>query len=233
VEIRIAGVNQVQTNPQAGLTFASGLRSFLRQDPNIIMVGEIRDTETAELAIHAALTGHLVLSTLHTNSASGGIPRLLDMGVENFLLASTLNEVLAQRLVRKICTSCKAAYDPPKELTDEIIANLKNASRSYLVSSKDKEMLDAIKAMDSGSFKLYKGNGCNKCSNTGYKGRTGIYEVLLVSDKIRTLIIDKATEFEINKTATEEGMLTLMQDGYIKALEGITTVEEVLRVAKE
>jgi len=233
VEIRIKGVNQVQINPAAGLTFASGLRSFLRQDPNIIMVGEIRDGETAELAIQAALTGHLVLSTLHTNSSAGAIPRLIDMGVENFLLASTLSVVLAQRLVRKICEGCKTSYDPPEELVKDIRNILSDVSDSQLLLSRDKNMLDAIKSIGQRGVRLYRGTGCNKCGETGYKGRTGIYEVLHVSETIKQLMLNKTPESEINKLAMSEGMLTLLQDGYIKALEGITSIEEVLRVAMD
>lgn len=233
VEIKIKGVNQVQINPQAGLTFATGLRAFLRQDPNIIMVGEIRDAETAELAIHAALTGHLVLSTLHTNSAAGAIPRLIDMDVENFLLASTLNAVLAQRLVRKVCDGCKTSYDPPAELLTDIKKGLSEVTDSQLLFSRDKPMLDVVKNMGDKTVKLYRGAGCNKCSETGYRGRSGIYEVLHVTENIKRLILNKAPESEINKLAMAEGMLTLMQDGYIKALQGVTTIEEVMRVAKE
>ncbi|MFA5776415.1 MAG: ATPase, T2SS/T4P/T4SS family [Patescibacteria group bacterium] len=233
VEIKVKGVNQVQINPQAGLTFSSGLRAFLRQDPNIIMVGEIRDGETAELAIHAALTGHLVLSTLHTNSSAGAIPRLIDMGVENFLLASTLNAVLAQRLVRKICENCKTTYDPPEELLVDIRNALSDVKESQLLLSQDKSTLNAVKDVNQKQIKLYRGAGCHKCNDTGYKGRCGIYEALLVTDKIKPLIINKSTESDINKTAMNEGMLSLLQDGYIKVLEGITTIEEVLRVARD
>jgi type II secretory ATPase GspE/PulE/Tfp pilus assembly ATPase PilB-like protein len=233
VEIKVKGVNQVQVNVQAGLTFASGLRAFLRQDPNIIMVGEIRDGETAELAIHAALTGHLVLSTLHTNSSAGAIPRLIDMGVENFLLASTLNAVLAQRLVRKICENCKTSYAPPEELMVDIRNSLSDVKDSQLLLSRDRSTLDAIRNVGQVEVKLYRGTGCNKCGETGYKGRCGIYEVLHVSENIKRLILNKAPESEINRLAMGEGMLTLLQDGYIKVLEGVTTVEEVLRVATE
>ena len=233
VEIRIKGVNQVQINPAAGLTFASGLRSFLRQDPNIIMVGEVRDDETAELAIHAALTGHLVLSTLHTNSSAGAIPRMIDMGVENFLLASTLNCVLAQRLVRKVCDNCKVAYDAPEELAKDIKNVLSGVTDAQLLLSKDKGMLDAIKSAGLEKMRLYRGVGCNKCGDTGYRGRSGIFEVLHVTENIRRLVLNKAPESEINKLATGEGMLTLLQDGYIKVLTGITTIEEVLRVAMD
>ncbi|MFH1565782.1 MAG: GspE/PulE family protein [bacterium] len=217
VEIRVPGVNQVQINIAAGLTFASGLRSILRQDPNIIMVGEIRDSETASLAINAALTGHLVLSTLHTNSAAGAIPRLIDMGAENFLLASTLNLVLAQRLVRKICSFCKEKFEAPKEVSEDIKKALGN-----LFNKKD-----------SGKVYLYRGKGCEKCGEQGYLGRAGIFEVMPLSPKIAKLILERMPESEIEKIAVEEGMLTLLQDGYLKALEGLTTIEEALRVAKE
>ena len=232
VEIRIPGVNQVQVNPQAGLTFATGLRSFLRQDPNIIMVGEIRDGETAELAIHAALTGHLVLSTLHTNSAGGSIPRLLDMGVENFLLASTLNAVLAQRLVRKICVDCKEEYSPPPEIVDDIRRIVGKIQHSQILMSKDKTIVDAVKLGQGENLKVFRGKGCEKCGGTGYRGRTGIFEVMIMSDKIQTLTLGRSSESQIQTAAVEDGMLTLDQDGYLKVLEGITTIEEVLRVSK-
>ncbi len=232
VEIRVPGVNQVQVNPQAGLTFTTGLRSFLRQDPNIIMVGEIRDGETAELAIHAALTGHLVLSTLHTNSASGAIPRLLDMGIENFLLASTLNAVLAQRLVRKICGECKEKYEPPEQVVTEIKKVIDGIEHSQILMSKDKSIIDSVKKGKSDKMVVYRGKGCDKCSNTGYKGRTGIFEVLEITPDVQKLTLDNRSSDEIHKIGVSEGMLTLVQDGYLKALEGITTIEEVLRVSK-
>ena len=232
VEIRVPGVNQVQVNPQAGLSFASGLRSFLRQDPNIIMVGEIRDSETAELAVHAALTGHLVLSTLHTNSASGAIPRLLDMEVESFLIASTVNAVVAQRLVRRVCSECKAPYTPPEEIAHEIKEVLGSIENSHILMNKDKEIAESIKKLKTGKFQLYKGKGCDKCNNTGYKGRVGIFEVLEMSSDVAVLTLENKPEGEVEKTAIKEGMLTLVQDGYLKALEGITTLEEVLRVVK-
>src|SRR3990167_7529461 len=232
VEIRVPGVNHVQINPQAGLTFANGLRSFLRQDPNIIMVGEVRDGETAELAIHAALTGHLVLSTLHTNSAGGSIPRLLDMGVENFLLASTLNAVLAQRLVRKICVDCKEEYSPPPEIVDDIRRIVGKIQHSQILMSKDKTIVDAVKLGQGENLKVFRGKGCEKCGGTGYRGRTGIFEVMIMSDKIQTLTLGRSSESQIQTAAVEDGMLTLDQDGYLKVLEGITTIEEVLRVSK-
>jgi type IV pilus assembly protein PilB len=221
VEYRIAGVNQVQVNPQAGLTFSSALRSFLRQDPDIIMVGEIRDEETAQLAVHAALTGHLVFSTLHTNDAAGAPPRMIDMGVEPFLLVSSLTAVVAQRVLRRICPNCKEEYQPPPEVVEDI----KKALGPLI---KDKEPI-----------KLYKGSGrekngnkeCAKCGGTGYFGRIGIFEVMPISDKIAKLILEKSADATIRKQAIEDGMVTMMQDGYLK-LEGITTIEEVLRVAK-
>lgn len=214
VEYQIPGVNQVQVNTQVGLTFASALRSFLRQDPNIILVGEIRDTETAELAVQAALTGHQVFSTLHTNSASGALPRLMDMGVEPFLLASAMNAVLGQRILRKVCNHCRVAYTPPPEVLENIHAVLGNLAPK-------------------GPIQLYKGNGCNECGNTGYQGRTGIYEIMIVSDKVSRLILEQVTAGEMEKAALEEGMITMKQDGYMKAIEGITTLEEVLRVAQD
>jgi type IV pilus assembly protein PilB len=232
VEIRVPGVNQVQINPQAGLTFANGLRSFLRQDPNIIMVGEVRDGETAELAIHASLTGHLVLSTLHTNSASGALPRLLDMGVENFLLASTVNVVVAQRLCRKICSECKTSYEPPAEVSEDINLVLGGLEKAKVVMGKDPDLTKSLKLLHDGNIKLYKGKGCDKCANTGYKGRIGIFEVLEVSDKVAHLTLENSPASKIEAVAIEEGMITLIQDGYLRVIEGATTLEEVMRVAK-
>jgi len=233
VEIRVAGVNQVQVNPQAGLTFASGLRSFLRQDPNIIMVGEIRDDETAELATHAALTGHLVLSTLHTNSASGALPRLLDMGVEDFFLVSTIIGVLAQRLVRKICEDCKQEYDPPKEMLDQVGVTLDELSKNMVIMSKDPETAKLVKTMlGKKGLKLFRGKGCPKCGNSGYRGRVGIFELLMMSEKIGQATLEKAPSSKIEAIAKAEGMVTLLQDGHLRSLEGTTTLEEVMRVTK-
>lgn len=214
VEYQIPGANQVQANPAIGLTFASALRSFLRQDPNIMLVGEIRDTETAELAIQAALTGHQVFSTLHTNSAAGALPRLLDMGTEPFLVASSVNVVVGQRILRKICPHCIVSYTPPPEITQNI-----------------QQVLG--KMMPNKPVVLYKGNGCTSCGHTGYQGRTGIYEVLPVTDKITRLILERASSGDIEQQAVSEGMITLKQDGYFKALEGVTTMEEVLRVGQD
>jgi len=222
VEIRIDGVNQVQVNNDVGLTFAKGLRSFLRQDPNIIMVGEIRDGETAELAVQAALTGHLVLATLHTNSAATAIPRLIDMGVEPFLLATTISIAAAQRLVRRICDNCKKSYiASPEELKKirEVLSTVKGFNFDSLLSKYNNQL------------PLLKGQGCDICSNTGYRGRIGIFEVMTISDKIRSMIISHEAGQTIEKVAREEdGMTTMLQDGFFKVLEGITTIEEVLRV---
>lgn len=215
VEYKIQGVNQVQINPAAGLTFASGLRSFLRQDPNIILVGEIRDRETAELAIQASLTGHLVFSTLHTNNASGALPRLLDMGAEPYLLASSMTAIVAQRVTRKIHDKCRVAYKAdPKIMTD-----IKTVLGPLWPQGRDGQ--------------LYKGKGDSECADSGYLGRVGIFEVLPVSEKISSLILQRAAAQDIEKAAREEGMITLKQDGYLKVLEGITTIEETLRVAQE
>lgn len=221
VEYQISGITQVQTHAKAGLTFSSGLRSFLRQDPDIIMVGEIRDKETAELSIQAALTGHLVFSTLHTNSAAGALPRLLDMEAEPFLLASSMTLVVGQRVARKICTHCKVSYNPPLEVVADIKVVLGPLMDSYLKSSK-KTKID-----------LYKGAKCEECNGTGYSGRIGIFEVLPLSEKIGKLILERSPSSKIEKMAVADGMITMKQDGYLKIIEGITTLEEVLRVAED
>ncbi len=212
VEYGIGRVNQTQINPQAGLTFAAGLRSLLRHDPDIIMVGEIRDKETAEMAIHSSLTGHLVLSTLHTNDAAGTIPRFLDMGAEGFLVASTLNLVIAQRLVRKICTSCIETYVPG----EETIAYLKRFLGEGELS-----------------HQFYRGKGCQECNRKGYKGRIGIYEILEINDTIRALILKRVAAEEIAEAGVKNGMTRLLRDGIDKASGGLTTIEEVLRVVRE
>lgn len=220
VEYQIAGVNQVQTNPKAGLTFANGLRAFLRQDPNIIMVGEIRDNETADLAIQASLTGHLVFATLHTNSAAGALPRLLDMKAEPFLLASSITSVVAQRVVRKICEECKETYTPPEEVVKELKEVLGPLYESFL---KQNGMKTPV---------LYRGHKCDACGDTGYQGRIGIFEVLTVTDKIGKLILEHAPSNQIENAAVSDGMLLMLQDGYLKTLEGVTTIEEVKRVSR-
>jgi type IV pilus assembly protein PilB len=221
VEIRLNGITQVQVNNDVGLTFAKGLRAFLRQDPDIIMVGEIRDKETAELAIQASLTGHLVLATLHTNSASGALPRLVDMGIESFLLASTINVVAAQRLTRKICANCKISY----QATNEEMIKLKEVLQNLPGFN-----FDTFMQNNNNVIKLYKGQGCAQCSDSGYKGRLGIFEVFKMSDKLAAMTISHESAQNIEKQAIAEGMITMMQDGFLKALEGTTTIEEVLRV---
>ncbi len=208
VEYQIMGVNQVQVNPKAGVTFASGLRSILRQDPDIIMVGEIRDRETAEIAIHAALTGHLVFSTLHTNDAAGAATRLIDMGIEPFLIASSAIGIMAQRLVRKICERCKK----PSAAGPELLRSLGIAS---------------------GPADFYRGEGCPACKNTGYQGRVGLFELMELNDAVRGMIVAKASSNSIKSAAAQAGFRTLRQEGLIKAAHGITTVEEVLRVTQE
>jgi type IV pilus assembly protein PilB len=299
VEYRIQGVNQTQVNPKVGMTFASGLRALLRQDPNVIMVGEVRDSETAEIAVHSALTGHVVLSTLHTNNAAGCLPRLLDMNVEPFLISSTVNAVVGQRLVRKICPYCLESYVPEPGVITNIIDNfglrkeflasiekqptpekivpkvevggVRKIPISYNVEAEKKSILekiakdpsminrstqeaeeialrDKIFLSEGGEEKLlkdkkiknqnltltlYRGEGCNKCNNTGYLGRLGIYEVIEVDDEIGKLIIGHASTSEIQHTAIKNGMITMQQDGFLKSLEGLTTFEEILRVTRE
>lgn len=223
VEYQMKEVNQVQVNVQAGLTFASALRSFLRQDPDIIMVGEIRDSETTGLAINASLTGHLVLSTLHTNSAAGGPPRMMDMGAEPFLLVSSLGCVVGQRVLRKICEKCIEEYEPEAGVIEDISSVL--GDLYGLVEERWRK--------EGRKMVLKKGKGCDDCNGTGYKGRVGIFEVMPVTEKISRLIVGKTSAKEVEKMATEEGMVTMIQDGYIKVLEGITTIEEVLRVARD
>ncbi|MDR7551048.1 MAG: type II secretion system ATPase GspE, partial [Armatimonadota bacterium] len=207
VEYQIPRINQVQVNVKAGLTFASGLRSILRQDPDIVMVGEIRDRETAEIAVQAALTGHLVLSTLHTNDAAGAVTRMVDMGVEPFLISSSLIAVLAQRLARAICPRCKVAYTPPADALGRLGA-------------------DAV----DGNVVFYRGQGCDHCRGTGYRGRIGIFELLMITDPIRKLIVERASSTEIKAQAIREGMRTLREDAFEKVLSGVSTIDEILRV---
>ena len=219
VEYQIQGINQVQVNPLAGLTFATGLRAFLRQDPNIILVGEIRDNETTSLALQAALTGHLVFSTLHTNDAATAIPRLIDLGAEPFLIASVLNVIIAQRIVRLICRHCKMSY----VASAEVIQNI----RDVLGDTLPEKFKD-----QNATITLYKGKGCNECGSSGYLGRIGIFEVLTVSSIINKLILKQSPAIDILKQASSEGFITMKHDGYLKVIEGLTTIEEVLRVAE-
>lgn len=214
VEYAIEGIEQIQVNPRTGLTFADGLRSILRQDPNIVMVGEIRDEEAAGIAVNAALTGHLLLSTIHTNDAPTTLPRLLDMGIEPFLIASTVNAAIGQRLVRKICQECKTK----KEVTPEQLQSL-----GAVLSPK---ILD-----DNRTF--YYGAGCDVCDHSGYKGRIGIFEVLEMDDELRSAMLRNADSSEIKRIAIKNGMTPMFEDGFQKAVEGLTTLEEILRVKHE
>ncbi len=299
VEYRVSGVNQTQVNPKAGMTFASGLRALLRQDPNVIMVGEIRDGETADLAVQAALTGHVVLSTLHTNNAATTLPRLLDMGIEPFLIASTVNCVIGQRLIRHLCTKCRVAYIPEGQALKDIekdfaveaalrhfeeikkaediaekekaaskkkvIQPIHEAGVSHTILDKiasdpniiersseeaaalaekeaallpapktEKPKADSTRALKGGEFLLYKaGPGCDECGGNAYTGRMGIYEVLEVDETLQSMITAHATSEEIQGAAIKAGMLTMQQDGFVKALRGLTTIEEILRVTRE
>jgi len=224
IEYYMEGINQSQVKPDIGYSFASGLRSLLRQDPNIMMVGEIRDNETAGLAIHAALTGHIVLSTLHTNDAFGAIPRLIDMKIEPFLISSSLNIILSQRLVRKICEYCKeevAVDDSVQQTIETVIRKIPNLN------------IDEYRDKATGKFKLYHGKGCIHCNKEGYKGRSAIFEVLEVTEELRNIIHRGSDQDEIKKEFFRQQMIDLVSDGYIKAVRGITTLEEVLRTAQD
>ena len=209
VEYELEGVNQVQVNPRAALTFASALRSILRQDPDVIMIGEIRDVETAEIAIQSALTGHLVLSTLHTNDACGSISRLIDMGIPPFLIASALGVVIAQRLVRMLCTSCRESFNPPTKVQAEL-------GLEY-----DPDRV------------FYQSKGCPRCDNTGYRGRLAIYEILPLTSSLETLIMERASTNALYRQAQQEGMVSLRQSGIKKVLEGLTSLDEVMRVTMD
>ncbi len=209
VEYQLKGVGQVQVNSKIELTFASGLRSFLRQDPDVIMVGEIRDRETAEIAIQASLTGHLVFSTIHTNDAPGAVTRLVDMQVEPFLVASSLLAVLAQRLVRTICPNCRESYPANEEELSEIGLTLKDVKI------------------------LHRGKGCESCQHTGYRGRLGIFELMVINDEVRASIMNNSDASTIKTIARENGMKTLREDGALKVIAGLTTVAEVTRVTRE
>ncbi|OGE80021.1 MAG: hypothetical protein A2660_02920 [Candidatus Doudnabacteria bacterium RIFCSPHIGHO2_01_FULL_45_18] len=220
VEYKLTGITQTPIDARVGMTFAAGLRAILRQDPDIVMVGEMRDLETAETACQAALTGHIVLSTLHTNDAAATLPRLLDLGVKPFVLGPAINAIIAQRLVRKICQSCKVVYQLPANLqsrVEMILKTIPKASRAEIPSK----------------LIFYHSPGCDKCQGLGYKGRIGVYEMFVINDAIEKLIIKMATTTEIKKQAIVDGMLTMAQDGLLKALQGITDVEEVFRVTEE
>jgi type IV pilus assembly protein PilB len=207
VEFNLPGINQVQVRENIGLNFAAALRAFLRQDPNIILVGEIRDFETAEIAVKAALTGHLVLSTLHTNDAPSTVNRLMNMGIEPFLVASSVNLICAQRLVRRVCQACKQPHPTP--------------APALVQAGFSQEDAQQVVPM--------KGAGCEKCNNTGYKGRVGLYEVMEVTDELRELVLVGASALELRRKAIEEGMITLRQSGLRKVRDGMTTIEEVAR----
>ncbi len=234
VEYRMPRVNQTQVQPKIGMTFAAALRSLLRQDPDIIMVGEIRDQETLEIAMHAAMTGHLVLSTLHTNSAAATLPRMLDMGAEPFLIASTVNVIIAQRLVRRLCVECRKEYKLDKKEIDSL-------SKSYDID----EVLEWLQKDPSGKkylqgaknweeVVLYKAAGCDQCGGEGYRGRQGIYEVLEMDTDVRKLVTEEGTTTEmIDAQAKKGGMATMVEDGFLKIIQGVTSLEEVMRVTKE
>jgi general secretion pathway protein E len=212
IEYQLEGVNQVQIKPQIGLSFAQVLRSILRQDPDIIMIGEMRDLETAQIAIQAALTGHLVLSTLHTNSAAGTVTRLLDMGVEDYLLTSTINGVLAQRLVRRLCPECRQEYDVLPELGEQLRSSAN---------------------LGTPPLRLYRAKGCEDCQGAGYLGRVAIMELLSMTDGLRRLVLKRAESQEIHRTALQEGMRSMYEDGVRKSIAGVTSLEEVLRVTRD
>ncbi|MFH1857639.1 MAG: GspE/PulE family protein [Candidatus Omnitrophota bacterium] len=247
VEYQLKGVNQGQINPKVGLSFANGLRAILRQDPNIVLVGEIRDLETAEIAVRASLTGHLVFSTLHTNDAAGAVTRLIDMGVEPFLISSCLVGVLAQRLVRKICPSCKTEYSPPEAIRKEFegVPAEKSLRRppdrrdeSFYIMSPEGAKTDAaspppIPGRTAPKTVFYRGAGCSACRQIGYLGRIGIFELMEMNDEIRNLIITKNPSVAIKTAAVRAGMRSLRDDGFDKVRSQITTLEEVIRVTRE
>jgi len=254
VEYRVVGANQTQVNPTAGMTFTSGLRALLRQDPNIIMVGEVRDGETADLAVQAALTGHLVFSTLHTNNAATCLPRLLDMNIEPFLIASTVRIVIGQRLVRKLCPDCREEYEPDEAALNQISKAFKLSTSDAMnhlhhlesdalaagigvknLSKTNKASSAELATTEKTITKLWRAHdgGCDNCEHSGYRGRMGIYEVLTNSQNVQQLIISTAPSDTIEAKAIEEGMVTMQTDGLVKALRGQTTIEEILRVTAE
>jgi type IV pilus assembly protein PilB len=233
VEYRMPRVNQTQVNAKINMTFAGALRSLLRQDPDIIMVGEIRDEETLEIALHAAMTGHLVLSTLHTNSAAAAIPRMIDMGAEPFLIASTTNVVIAQRLVRRLCGECREEYHMKKAEVATLgkTFNVAEIMTALKKEGQTKEKLASVSDWEEVAF--FRAKGCDQCGNEGYRGRIGIYEVFEMTSDIRRLVMESATSEMLEKAAKETGMLTMVEDGFLKAVLGMTSLEEILRVTKE
>jgi type IV pilus assembly protein PilB len=233
VEYRMPRVNQTQVNPKIGMTFAAALRALLRQDPDIVMVGEIRDEETLEIAMHAAMTGHLVLSTLHTNSAAAAIPRMLDMGAEPFLVASTVNVIVAQRLTRRLCAECREEYHLNKK---EVESLAKSFDIDEIMEFMRNEQTLKEKVGEKGNWEkvaFYRPKGCDQCGGEGYRGRMGIYEVLEMTPEMKKLVMQSATAEELEGFAKKEGMSTMVQDGFVKAVQGITSIEEILRVTKE
>jgi len=222
IEYSISGINQSQVKPEIGYTFARGLRQILRQDPNVIMVGEIRDDETADLAINAALTGHIVLSTLHANSSVGVVPRLMDMGIKSFLIPSTLRIVISQRLIRTLCSNCKIKVKPSEKMRKYILERVESMPD---IIKKDIKVEDPLL--------IYSAKGCEVCGSVGYAGRVGLYEVLSMSDEIADLIQNNPLENLIFKAAQKQGMLTMEQEGILKVLSGQTTIEEVVRATEE
>ncbi len=222
IEIRIDGLSQSQVQPQIGYTFASGFRSILRQDPDIVMVGEVRDEETLDVAIEAALTGHLVLSTIHTNSAAQTITRMIDLGEKNFLIAATVNAIIAQRLVRRICDACKEPYQPSMEMFREIKRNLAILRREELAERLGQQVMKDVK--------LFKGTGCAVCEQSGYRGRIGLFEVLVLDEETKQMVLENQPADQIEKVSVKKGMVPLQTDGILKVLQGKTTIEEVYRV---
>ncbi|GAI06524.1 unnamed protein product, partial [marine sediment metagenome] len=216
------GINQSQVRPEIGYSFAIGLRHIVRQDPDIIMVGEIRDPETASLATHAALTGHIVLSTLHTSNAIGAIPRLVDLGIQPYLIPPTLSIAIAQRLVRRLCDNCKKKIKPKKEIKDLILKEIDNLLPQTKKNFKIPEPLS-----------IWQTTGCRKCNNEGFVGRIGLFEILSMTDQLSDIILKEPSEREIIKEAKRQGMIIMKQDGILKVLSGATTIEEVLRVTEE
>ena len=233
VEYRMPRVNQTQINPKVGMTFAAALRSLLRQDPDILMVGEIRDMETLEIAMHAAMTGHLVLSTLHTNSAAATLPRMLDMGAESFLIASTVNVIIAQRLVRRLCPECRKPYTLTAKEVDSLT---KSYDLDSVLAYLQKDPVGSKYVKETTQWEeitFYKAAGCDQCGGEGYRGRNGIYEVLAMDTAVRKLVTENATTEAIEHEARKTGMATMVEDGFLKIVEGVTSLEEVLRATKE